>query len=163
LAGLLTRVNELMIEETPADMFCTLTLVRLDTESRHLVYVNAGHPPGFVIDAAGCLKATLGPTTFPLATVPQIERPEVRSIALDTGDTLCLYTDGVSEAVSRSGECFGRARALSLVQAGRNRSANEIVQCVHEAVRRFCEPGAPPDDVTVIVLKVVPTQPNHLP
>jgi serine phosphatase RsbU (regulator of sigma subunit) len=163
LAELLARVNELMVEETPADMFCTLTLVRLDTESRHLAYVNAGHPPGFVVDAAGCLKATLGPTTFPLAIVPEIERPEVGSIALDTGDTLCLYTDGVSEAVSQSGECFGRARALSLVQAGRNRSANEIVQGVHEAVRRFCEPGAPPDDVTVLVLKVVPMQPNHLP
>jgi len=123
-------------------------------DTRSFVAVNAGHPPGYVVDQFGHVKAQLESTTFPLAVAPDAEFPYCEPVALETGDVIVLTTDGIREARPPEGPTFGDGRLLDAVRANRDRSAAEIVDVVQRAVQEFCRPGKPCDDMTAIVVKV---------
>ena len=65
-----------------------------------------------------------------------------------------LFTDGVAETVNESGEDFGIQRAIELVRAKRDASAEDIALALFQAVREFAQDRSQTDDVTVLVLKI---------
>lgn len=147
-------INEILASEIDDSQFVTLLLSRLAPTTGELTYVNAGHTPGYVLDASGEVKADLKCTSFPLGIVPEASFPEGNSVALTPGDMVLLLTDGVLEACSPKGNQFGPERALEVVRANRKESAREIAEKLYEAVRAYAQPGELVDDVTVAVIKV---------
>ena len=90
----------------------------------------------------------------PLCTVEGFDyRSGTRTLA--PGDTLCLFTDGVVDAVNRSGQRFG-AQALEtaiVTASGGHSAAEQVVNAVREALRAFADGADPVDDCTLLVLR----------
>jgi PAS domain S-box-containing protein len=153
---ILALANSVLHGETEEDRFVTLLLGRLDPRTRVFSYSSAGHPTGYVLDDSGKIKAALESTAIPLALVPDIVFPVVGPIVLEPGDIILLLTDGILEAHSPEEDFFGAERALEVVRANRNQTAREIVEGFHRAVVEFSRTKNPSDDITVVVIKVVP-------
>jgi PAS domain S-box-containing protein len=152
---IVTTANALLLEEAEQERFATLLLARLDPRSHRLVYANAGHPAGHVIDEAGNVTHELESTGLPLAVFSEAEFPLGRAVTLKPGDLVLMVTDGVLEAESPHGAMFGWRRAVEVAQENRHRSARQIVEALHNAVRDFSGRPKPADDVTAVVIKVL--------
>lgn len=147
--------NSVLVEETEEDRFVTLLLIRLDPRSRSIVYASAGHPPGYVLDASGRVKARLESTAYPLGVLASAEFPSGSRIALQPGDVVLLLTDGILEARSPDDVLFGLERTLEIVRANRDRTARQIIETLYKAVRDFAGDGKLVDDVTLVVIKAL--------
>jgi sigma-B regulation protein RsbU (phosphoserine phosphatase) len=154
---ILTRVNRVLAEDVDFERFVTVILVRLDPRSRSLDYASAGHPSGYVLDAAGQVKARLKRLGVPLGIQPEIVYAASPVISLSTGDIVLLLTDGIEEAMSPDDAFFGVDPILDVVRAHSERTAREIVQALFQAVRDFSHGLPQLDDLTVVVVKVKPS------
>jgi PAS domain S-box-containing protein len=150
----LTEANAFLVKQTEEERFVTMLLARIDPKREFLTYANAGHPPGFILDAGGKVKCRLESTAFPLGIDPDTEYPAVGAIEIQPDDTVLLLTDGIFEAIAADGSRFGVARALEVVRASLNKRSAEIVAELHRAVREFSGKERLDDDVTCVVIKV---------
>jgi len=158
IGEILSVANSFLVRETEEDCFVTLLFARLDARNRSLVYANAGHPAGYVVDGSGRLKAELKSTAVPLAILPGAEFPTAAPVALEPGDVVLLLTDGILEARSSEDVPFGTERMLEVVRDNRRRSAREITENLCHSVREFSGGGKLADDVTVVAIKVEPAR-----
>jgi sigma-B regulation protein RsbU (phosphoserine phosphatase) len=153
---ILTRANRILSEDVGFERFVTVILVRLDPRSQSLDYSSAGHPSGYVLDAAGHVKASLKRLGVPLGIQPDIEYAASPVISLSAGDIVLLLTDGIEEAMSPDDAFFGVDPILDVVRAHSERTAGEIVEALFRAVREFSHDLPQLDDLTVVVVKVKP-------
>ncbi len=151
---ILTRANGILAGDMSCERFITLFLGCLDVDSRTLIYSSAGHPPAYVLDAAGNVKAKLKRTGIPLGMREDFVFPSAVEIQLAPGDLFLVLTDGLDEATSPDGETFGTERIFDLVRQHRDEPAQSIVQRLYQGVRAFSHPAPQVDDITAIVVKV---------
>lgn len=154
IAEILGLLNRALVVRTTAEHYVTFLLARLDCERRSLVYANAGHPSGYVLDSSGKVKAYLKSKAHPLAIDPDAEFPCGDPVALDPGDTTVLLTDGFVEARSPEGDFFGQERVLEVVRANQCKPACEIISSLHGAVQKHTGKDVHGDDLTAVVIKV---------
>jgi len=154
---ILTRTNRVLAEDVDFERFVTVILARLDPRSPSLAYASAGHPSGYVLDAAGHVKARLKRLGVPLGIQPDIDYASSPVISLSAGDIVLLLTDGIEEAMSPDDTFFGVNQILDVVRAHSERTAGEIVEALYRAVGEFSHGLPQLDDVTVVVVKVKPT------
>lgn len=152
---ILSDANRLLSAEMEDGYFITLLMGRLDARQRTFRYINAGHPSGYLLDAAGQVKVRLESASLPLGILPETRFPAEESVAMESGDLLLLVTDGILEAHGADGTQFGEERMLEVVRASRHRSACEIIEDLYCAALRFSENGKILDDVTAVVLKAI--------
>ncbi|HKI72317.1 MAG TPA: PP2C family protein-serine/threonine phosphatase, partial [Verrucomicrobiae bacterium] len=152
---ILTRANRVLAEDIGYERFITMLLVGLDPQKRTFTYANAGHPAGYVLGAAGEIKAQLKRTGLPLGIKPDVAYPPAIATELSPGDILLLLTDGIEEAMSPDDTIFGTERILEIARANRGKSAREIVDALYAAVREFAQNTPQLDDVTAVVIKTV--------
>jgi PAS domain S-box-containing protein len=150
---ILGKVNCFLTKETD-DQFVTLLLACLDPQSRSISYASGGHPPGYILDEWGAVKARLESTSLPLAISPNTEFPVTGPILLEPGDIVVLLTDGIHETMSPDGTILGIARVLDVVRANRTKTALEIVESLRRLVYEFCQRDQLVDDITAVVIKV---------
>lgn len=151
-------VNARLMENTPRGMLITFLLAVLNTTTRELRAVNAGHCAPFVWRArlTGVrLLPVRGPALGLLPAVPFAQAISERLLAIEPGDCLCLFTDGMSEANSPSGEEFGETRLAAALRRHVDRSAKEIADGIVAAVAAHTLSAAQHDDMTLIVLKAL--------
>jgi serine phosphatase RsbU (regulator of sigma subunit) len=149
---LLTLTNRRLTSDLVADHFVSLFLAQLDPRTRSLVYANAGHCPGYVLDRQGEIKTVLAGTGGLVGIDQASEFSAGPTIKLEPGDLVFLYTDGIVEAMSRDGRLFGLERTLDLVRGHRHKTPDEIVDKLFDAVSAFSE-GNIQDDLTAVILK----------
>jgi sigma-B regulation protein RsbU (phosphoserine phosphatase) len=154
---IVTHVNCFLAQEAEGSRFVTLFFVRIESQRRLLTYINAGHPPAYVLDQSGAVKAVLKGKSLPLAIEPDAEFPIEGPVGLEIGDTVLLVTDGVFEAISPDGRTFGTQRMLQEVREHLEDSASEIAESLHRTIRGFTQRGEPTDDITSVVIKVTKT------
>jgi serine phosphatase RsbU (regulator of sigma subunit) len=144
-ARVVEEVNEALWGTTEPSSFATLFFASLDAaDGSALTYVNAGHLPGLLVDAAGQTSWLSGGGT-PVGLV--------HTAHFGPEDLLVLYTDGIWEAESDSGEEFGRDRLARAVLDARDRPARDVVTAVRKEWERFRGHSGPADDTTVIALR----------
>jgi sigma-B regulation protein RsbU (phosphoserine phosphatase) len=149
---LLTLSNQRLASDLVTGHFVTLFLLRLDPRTRSLLYANAGHWPGYVLDRRGRTKAVLASTGCPLGIDPAGAFPTGPATTLEPGELVVLFTDGIVEAASPEGEQFGLGRTLGIVRAHRREAPDAILDALFHAVGDFS--GHPPqDDLTAVILK----------
>ena len=151
----LTRANRLLAEDVGQEYFVTMLLARLDPVSRQMDYASAGHPPGFVLDAAGDIKKQLKRTGVPLGIMPETQYTTDASTRLESGDLVLLITDGIEEAMAPDSSFFGYERALQVVKKNRHKPARDIIDALCHAVREFAGNTPQLDDITGVVIKVL--------
>lgn len=148
-----TSVNEYLAENTPANRFVTLFLGELDPETGLVRYINAGHNPPLVAKADGAMSQ-LDAGGLPLGLMPMATYEE-GVLNLGMGDTLVVYSDGVSEAVNPLDEEFGMDRLTQVVQTHRNASAAGMRDKVESALSAFTQTAPANDDITLVIAKRV--------
>ncbi len=147
----LRSVNRLFREASPDSSYATLVYVEYDDVSRRLRYASCGHPPALILRRDGGLEHLRSTAT----AVGLFEDWEctVGERQMAAGDTLALYTDGVTEAFGESGEEFGEERLAASLRRLEASSAQEIVSQLAGDVARF-SPAEGRDDITLIVAKI---------
>lgn len=160
LARLLRSVNRLFYENTPDDRYATLFFGDYDEASGKLRYSNCGHNPPLVLRKAKGKDAQKGTvievewleaTCTVLGLFPKWEC-RVAEIELAPGDTLVLYTDGVTEAMNSAGEEFGKSRLLDTLRCFHHLPVGPLLQAIVEAVQQFNE-GDQQDDITLVIAR----------
>lgn len=151
----LGEVNTLLNEDNETVMFVTLVYASFDPETGVLTYANGGHCNPLVVHADGSSEELVHTGGVALGVVPDLEYRENR-VTLAPGDTLILYTDGVSEAMNSDGEEFGTDRLLNLFADNPPRDAQQANEAVLQAVAEFAGGHPQSDDVTCLVLRRTP-------
>ena len=150
MAARMTDANRLLSAENAACMFVTLFHGVLDLTTGLLRYCNAGHNPPYLLRAAGG-RETLKATGIPFGIDP--DRPyQIAEISLVPGDALFLFSDGITEAFSPTGEIFGEARLERVLDSARGHGAAELVAEVIGATDEFAAGAEQSDDITCLAL-----------
>jgi sigma-B regulation protein RsbU (phosphoserine phosphatase) len=118
-----------------------------------LTCANAGHPPGYVLDQSGLVKAQLGSTAIPLGIDASIRFDLCEPVLMQPGDAAIFCTDGLLEARSSDGQFFGADRMLEMLRNHQHQSAHEIIDALIVGLRSFTAAEKPADDVTIVVVK----------
>jgi serine phosphatase RsbU (regulator of sigma subunit) len=155
----LARANRWIARDSESAMFVTLFYGILQPESGLLRYGCAGHNPPLLFRAAGGPPAELTTVGIALGVLEQAMLGEGEDV-IEPGDLLVCYTDGVTEAVNNAEEPFGVARLIEVVAAQRERTANEVLQAITDALVAFTEGKSPFDDVTLVVVKRAESRPT---
>jgi len=152
-------VNQRLLADTHNKMFVTVFYGILDPLTGCLIYANAGHNPPYLLQTNNASTSESLPepqglrsTGMPLGIFEEASW-EARTVELGRGDTLIMYTDGVTEAQNQHEELFGDQRLLGAAQANLGASIESIQDSILERVGEFSEQALQCDDVTLMVLK----------
>jgi sigma-B regulation protein RsbU (phosphoserine phosphatase) len=149
---ILTRLNAELQAQNPRMMFVTMACLVFDLAAGTVTGASAGHNPLLLVPAAGEPRYV-----FPASGIVLGLRPSVayRSEPLDlgAGDTLVLYTDGVTEAENPAEEQFGSHRLLEFFSGGAGPTASETVSRLLAGVRAFEAGAAQADDITILAVR----------
>jgi len=150
---ILARLNDELTADNPSCMFVTFLCGVFERRSNRLVLANAGH----------CRPVLLRKTERPRWAVPTLGTAlgfefgltfELIELALDDGDSIIFYTDGVSEAFNAQEECYGNDRLLSDAGTVNGASGPAIAAGLFNKVRAFAGAAPQSDDVAILALKV---------
>lgn len=148
----IAHANRLICADSTAGMFVTLFYAQLDTASGDVMYVNAGQNPPLICRAGLDRLGQLSRTGMALGVV--VDTPfEQRTLHLEPGDFILLYTDGVTDAADAQMQAFGPERLQEVILAHRHAPAHEIVAALEQAVSSFTGAAAPFDDVAIVVAR----------
>jgi phosphoserine phosphatase RsbU/P len=157
-ADIVNRLHQML---TPRLMslssFATLALYRFDLEAGLLTYVHAGHPPGLLTHASDMRIESIYGENLPIGVVPQETYIE-STIPIAPGDSLLLYSDGITEARNPDNEEFGLDRLSVFAQAGREAGLplTSILQSIRGELRRFTGNDQLIDDQTALMVELRP-------
>lgn len=146
------EVNEALCADNESSMFVTTFYGQYDPASGRLVYANAGHPPPLVVRAQGTLEWLPGPGGTAFGVVPGLAYAE-GALDLAPGDTLLVFTDGVTESVNADGQEFGQARLSALFEGRPTADAREAITRLLERLDRHAQGVEQFDDITCLALR----------
>jgi serine phosphatase RsbU (regulator of sigma subunit) len=146
-------VNQYLADNTPANRFVTLFIAELDPGTGKLKYINAGHNPPLIGRISGNIEQ-LSSGGFPLGILPTAEF-EVGETDLQPGESLVIYSDGVSEANNIKEEEFGMERLMDVVRRNLPHSAAGLRDKVESALSAFTQTAPANDDITLVIVKRV--------
>jgi serine phosphatase RsbU (regulator of sigma subunit) len=144
------HINSLLCERTDVGRFATLFYAMVDREG-NLTYLNAGHPSPLIL-RQGAVKNLFTEGALPLGLLPEAEYAPVRE-RLEPGDTLVLFSDGITEAQNSSGEFFGDTRFEKLLTDQHETPLEELQKTIVQSVQDFTGLPSQADDVTVLLAR----------
>ncbi len=147
------HANVQLCEGNSSCSFVTAWIGVLDYGVHHVEYVNAGHNPPLILRHDLGTWEWLTETSGPPLGLAEMPYPSA-SFSCSVGDTLFLYTDGVTEAQNTDLELYGENRLEAFLQEVREPRADELVKAVGEDVARFVEGAEQSDDLTMLALRV---------
>lgn len=145
LAEAIADANGRLARHNDAEMFVTAWIAAIDLATGEVEYVNAGHNPPLVKRADGSVEWIRSRSSLVLAAMEGASY-EIQKLKLDPGDGLFLYTDGVTEAMNRSGELFGEARLERVLGTAGERYVSDVEQAIHD----FADGAEQSDDITML-------------
>ena len=135
-----------------ADYFITLFYLQYNTDSKQLSFANAGHPSPLLLkqgelqceelDAEGLILGVRKNVCF-----------EEKSIVMNSGDLILLYTDGLTEAENPAGEFFGIEPVCEILHQHASHSPQVIIEIIINQLKQFCQSKSFKDDVTLMIFK----------
>jgi serine phosphatase RsbU (regulator of sigma subunit) len=154
IVATISAVNRYLADNIPANRFVTLFYAELDPQSGALSFLNAGHNPPLIVHAAGTVEQ-LASGGLPLGIKRDAEYREGRT-QMQLGDVLVIYSDGVTEAVSPTGEEFGPTRLYEVVSRNVEASAAGIRDLIESSLTKFAQGTSAADDITLVIVKRQP-------
>jgi len=148
---ILQRVNAQLCAENQANLFVTMILGIVETGTGRMVYGQGGHNPPILVRSDG--DPVYEPSGgMPLGVFEDAKFGE-RTLELKAGETLLVYTDGVTEAMNPQRELFGEERLKEAVRGQAKLSAGKLAERVVQQVAQFARGAEPSDDITLLALK----------
>lgn len=147
----LKRANELILNDSQAEVFLSAIYASLDPGTGRLTYANGGHNrPLFIEGATGDVRE-LDARGIILGQFEEVEIAE-EMVELTPGDTLVLFTDGVTEAIDAKKRQFGEDRLREVLRAAKGGSAGEIVAALSAAIQDYAGSELQADDFTILAV-----------
>ena len=147
----LDEVNSLLQDDSDTGMFVTLFYGIYDPATNEFTYANGGHNPPLIVHADGSSTVLAMTGGVVLGVVPSIQY-EQTTVALSPGDTILLYTDGITDATNEEGEFFGLERLQATFAGNPPRDSRAANDAVFEALQNFVGDAAQADDITCLAL-----------
>jgi phosphoserine phosphatase RsbU/P len=151
----LAHVNNLLCTDNESAMFVTVLYGILDLDSGRFTYGNAGHLPPYWVRQDGRVEPLPTTSGIALGVLEGVEFQE-RTVQLQPGDSLFLYTDGVTEACNLEQELFGDQPLIDLLRAHAEPTPVALVGAVVETVGRYAGTALQADDITVLAVRYTP-------
>jgi serine phosphatase RsbU (regulator of sigma subunit) len=158
---LLSEANRILAANMDSRSFVTMTYAVVDTAARRMRYARAGHNPVIHLEARTRRTRVLAPAGLGLGLDPGDRFDQILQedeVPLEPGDFFLFYTDGLSEAMNAGSELFGESRLRRILEEGEGLDSEAMKERILEEVRLFVGEAAPHDDMTLVVLKVVPEE-----
>lgn len=149
--AVLARANEVLSGRNPMELFVTASYCIYDPRDGSLVYASAGHPAPLLRTAHGEVLALDCPRDVALGVLPGMSYSP-RQTRLQAGDTLLLYTDGITEAFDAAGKAYGEERLFAWLRASREPQAADKLASLVRDVADFVGGAEPSDDLTALLL-----------
>ncbi len=147
---LLRSVNQLFCENTTDSAYATLFFTEYDDKVRRLRYANCGHLSALLLRGDNTIER-LGSTGTVLGLFEEWDC-SIGECQLFSGDTLALYTDGITESFNDAGEEFGERLLIEALRRHRELSSQALLASIVNDIRQF-SPHEQHDDITLIVAK----------
>jgi serine phosphatase RsbU (regulator of sigma subunit)/pSer/pThr/pTyr-binding forkhead associated (FHA) protein len=145
----IARVNLALCRRGIESRFVTLMYGVLDADGQ-MVYCNAGHNPPLIISSAGVRRLERGGPIVGLFETATYEEERLR---LSAGDWLIIFSDGISEAMSATGDEYGESRIIDCIQRNKTLDPPRLLDALFTDVREFARGAPQSDDITAMVLR----------
>jgi phosphoserine phosphatase RsbU/P len=149
-ARVFNHVNRFLCDHSEVGRYATMFFGTLDQDG-HLEFINAGHPSPFLI-RRGVAEEAFTEGSYPVGLVPEAEYTAA-CLKLEPGDTLLLFSDGVTEAMDPDEQMFGIPRLKQLLTGLTECPLEQIQKCVLEAVENFARGAHQADDLTLLIVR----------
>jgi len=149
---ILARVNNDLCWENPSFMFVTLFMGVLNVRTGDLAFSNGGHNPPYLILREGRIEP-LELTDGLALGIERDVRYRAKHVSLLPGDTVFLYTDGVTEAMNQKQELFTQNRLAEALFLSRRRSPDHMAAEIMGRLQVFCEGAPQADDITLLIVR----------
>jgi sigma-B regulation protein RsbU (phosphoserine phosphatase) len=134
----------------PEGYFCTAFYVIADEETGLIRYAGVGHPPAIIVGPNGPRTLLSNPG---MLGIGMVDGTAGNADRLELGESLVIYTDGLTDAMDPSDTLFGEDRLKTLLQSHHGADPSEILNQVDDALNKHTAPGRPADDINIIVLQ----------
>jgi sigma-B regulation protein RsbU (phosphoserine phosphatase) len=153
LADLMGRLNRLISTDHGGDRFMTMHLSVIDSRTRTMRWVSAGHDPALIYDSASGRFEEIGEGDLPLGVMDDTTYTEQSHGPFTPGQVVVIGTDGVWEMPNPIGEQFGKDRLRDVIRQTSHQPAEEVARHLREALARFRGDARAVDDVTFVIVK----------
>lgn len=148
-----TLVNEKLCESNKEGLFVTAWMGVLDLSTGHMDYVNAGHNPPLIRHSGGSFEYLKQKPGLMLAGMEGI-RYRKGELDFGAGDTLYLYTDGVTEAADNAEKLYGESRLKDILNTHQDAMPRDLLAAVKDDVIRYMDGAPQADDITMLGLRM---------
>ncbi|MFH1185330.1 MAG: SpoIIE family protein phosphatase [Chloroflexota bacterium] len=149
----LERINHLYAHNISFTTFVTIFFGRLDHSTRLFSYGSAGHNSGYLYRASTGEAILLHPTG-PAIGLMEGFRVHLEQVELGSGDTLVLYTDGVTEAMNTQSAQWGLDGLAEVIRLNNQLAPEQLIQKILQSVNQFMDGSPLEDDATLVVCRV---------
>ena len=149
-ARVFNHVNRFLCDHSEVGRYATVFFGILDPDG-HLEFINAGHPSPFLI-RRGAAEEAFTEGSYPVGLVPEAEYTAA-CLKLEPGDTLVLFTDGVTEAMDPEEQLFGVPRLRQVLTGQTQCPLEHLQKCILEAVENFTRGAHQADDLTLLIVR----------
>jgi phosphoserine phosphatase RsbU/P len=149
-ARVFNHVNRFLCDHSEIGRYATMFFGIVD-EQGNLDYINAGHPSPFLI-RRGVAEDIFNEGSYPVGLVPEAEYTVVH-LSLEAGDTLVLFSDGVTEAMDPSEQLFGVHRLREILNGHVQTPLEELQQAILQSVENFARGASQADDLTLLIVR----------
>jgi len=150
-ARLFNHLNRFLCDHAEVGRYATMFFGILDDQGT-VEYINAGHPSPILIRRSGCADEAFTEGSFPVGLVPEAEYTTA-CVKLEPGDTLVLFSDGVTEAMDPQEEFFGMPRLVKLLVGHNETPLDQLQKLLLEAVENFVRGASQADDLTLLLVR----------
>ena len=151
LAECVVRFNKILCNTNISHMFVTLVVLRIDLVNGTLEYVNAGHPP-MLLSRGNAPFVEVDESEGLIAGVIDDHAYQSRTLQLEHGDRLIIYTDGVTEARNQFNRFYSEERLIDLVSHHEASDAAQLVSTIFEDAHGYSAGIPQSDDITVVAV-----------
>ena len=151
--GIVALLNDALAESNESNMFCTAFVGILDLKSGELRYCNAGHNPPIILQPDGNVLPMKIVPNLALGVWPGFEY-QGESCMVNSGSTLFLYTDGVTEAETCDNELYGEQRLISVLQSQTHNTPCQIIDNVLADIALHVKGADQNDDITILCCSI---------
>src|SRR5579859_8089921 len=153
-ARVFNHINRFLCDHAEVGRYATMFFGVMDMKG-HLEFINAGHPSPYMI-RKGKVEAPFTEGSYPVGLVPEAEYTAV-CLKLEPGDTLVLFSDGVTEAMNPDDEMYGMERLAKVLDDKNDVPLEHLQKTVLESVENFVRGARQADDVTMLLVRYLAT------
>jgi sigma-B regulation protein RsbU (phosphoserine phosphatase) len=155
IANIISDINYQLVQDVEdSGQFMTMFFLSLDTATRRLEWVRAGHDPGLVYDPGSDSFSKLGGSGIALGVDAEWIYEANKKTDFSKGQIIFLSTDGIWEARNKKGEMLGKEPILNAIRQNSSSDATQIIDAIFDILNKFIGEVKIEDDITSVIIKM---------